>query len=133
MVDLYMGTWNNVENAKKFSKKKQIGKWYYDMEFLGYNYRITDILCALGISQLLKIDSFIKRRQEIAKIYDENFKSLNNVYYFQKFIGKINQDQFSDLRVLVSNHRVISVIRRTSSNLITNYYQGASIKKIELT
>ncbi len=62
-----------------------------------------------------------------------NFKSFNNVYYFQKFIGKINQNQFSDLRVLVSNHRVISVIRRTSSNLITNYYQGASIKKIELT
>ena len=34
---------------------------------------------------------------------------------------------------MVSNHRVISVIRRTSSNLITNYYQGASIKKIEST
>lgn len=72
---------------------------------------------------------------EILKQKDDviNFKSLNNVYYFQKFIGKINQDQFSDLRVLVSNHRVISVIRRTSSNLITNYYQGASIKKIEST
>lgn len=41
---------------------------------LGYNYRMTDIQAALGISQLKKLPEFIKRRQEIAKIYDEAFK-----------------------------------------------------------
>ena len=49
------------------------GPWYYEMHELGYNYRITDIQCALGISQLKKINKFLKRRREIAKIYNDNF------------------------------------------------------------
>ena len=49
------------------------GPWYYEMIDLGYNYRITDIQCALGISQLRKLDMFVMRRREIAKLYDEAF------------------------------------------------------------
>ena len=49
------------------------GPWYHEMQELGYNYRITDIQCALGISQLKKLNKFIKRKKEIAKIYDINF------------------------------------------------------------
>lgn len=49
------------------------GPWYYEMHEMGFNYRITDIQCALGISQLRKINKFVKRRKEIAKIYDEEF------------------------------------------------------------
>jgi dTDP-4-amino-4,6-dideoxygalactose transaminase len=48
--------------------------WEYEMRELGYNYRITDIQCALGLSQLNKLDNFIERRIEIAKRYDEAFK-----------------------------------------------------------
>jgi len=48
--------------------------WEYEMRELGFNYRITDIGCALGISQLKKLDNFIQKRQEIAKRYDEAFK-----------------------------------------------------------
>lgn len=46
----------------------------YDMSSLGYNYRLTDIQCALGISQLKKLPSFITRRKQIANMYDESFK-----------------------------------------------------------
>ena len=46
----------------------------YDMNALGYNYRLTDIQCALGISQLSKCDGFIQRRQAIAKLYDNAFQ-----------------------------------------------------------
>jgi len=52
------------------------GGWYYEMQTLGYNYRITDLQCALGISQLKKVDRFIQRRREIAKIYNREFKDL---------------------------------------------------------
>ena len=50
--------------------------WYYEMQQLGFNYRLSDIQCALAISQLDKLDKFIARRREIANIYDREFKAL---------------------------------------------------------
>lgn len=50
--------------------------WYYEQSVLGFNYRLTDIQAALGISQLAKLDRFIARRREIAKRYDEAFSKL---------------------------------------------------------
>lgn len=47
--------------------------WYYDMLALGYNFRITDMQCALGLSQLRKLDRFIARRRQIAALYDAAF------------------------------------------------------------
>jgi UDP-4-amino-4,6-dideoxy-N-acetyl-beta-L-altrosamine transaminase len=44
--------------------------WYYEMKEVGYNYRLPDVLCALGTSQLRKLDSFYRRRQQIAALYD---------------------------------------------------------------
>ncbi|AKP48479.1 UDP-4-amino-4,6-dideoxy-N-acetyl-beta-L-altrosamine transaminase [Bacillus smithii] len=55
------------------------GPWYYEMVDLGYNYRMTDLQAALGISQMDKLDRFIKRRQEIANIYNEAFKTMDSV------------------------------------------------------
>ena len=47
------------------------GDWYYEMTELGFNYRMTDIQAALGLSQIKKIDKFINIRREIADIYQE--------------------------------------------------------------
>jgi UDP-4-amino-4,6-dideoxy-N-acetyl-beta-L-altrosamine transaminase len=44
--------------------------WYYEMQALGYNYRITDFACALGLSQLKRLDPYAKRRRELAARYD---------------------------------------------------------------
>ncbi len=52
------------------------GPWYYEMQELGYNYRITDLQCALGLSQLKRLPDFIARRQEIVKRYNEAFADL---------------------------------------------------------
>ena len=56
--------------------------WYMEMQELGYNYRITDIQCALANSQLKKLPDFIKRRKELAKRYDKaflNFEPINPI------------------------------------------------------
>jgi perosamine synthetase len=52
------------------------GSWYYEMQDLGFNFRITDLQCALGRSQLQRLPEFIFRRQEIARHYNEAFASL---------------------------------------------------------
>jgi len=58
--------------------KKQV--WNSDMIELGYNYRLSDVACALGISQLNKLDTFIEKRAKIAFFYDDKFK--DNPYFF---------------------------------------------------
>ncbi|MGB2601414.1 MAG: UDP-4-amino-4,6-dideoxy-N-acetyl-beta-L-altrosamine transaminase [Candidatus Omnitrophota bacterium] len=45
------------------------GSWYYEQRYLGVNYRITDFQCVLGLSQMKKLDGFVKRRKEIAEMY----------------------------------------------------------------
>jgi perosamine synthetase len=49
------------------------GSWYYEMSDLGFNYRITDLQCALGLSQLDRLDSFVQRRREIVSLYNDGF------------------------------------------------------------
>ncbi len=56
-------------------KTPDMKPWEYEMRELGYNYRITDFACALGISQFAKLESFITRRKEIAKKYDQAFEN----------------------------------------------------------
>jgi perosamine synthetase len=63
----------------KDAKTRTKGEWYYEMREIGYNYRITDIQCALGFSQLSKLDLFKKKRQQIAKKYNEAFQKIPGI------------------------------------------------------
>jgi UDP-4-amino-4,6-dideoxy-N-acetyl-beta-L-altrosamine transaminase len=53
-----------------------VGAWYYEQQRLGYNYRMTDIAAALGLSQMTRIEEFLARRREIAAAYDAAFADL---------------------------------------------------------
>jgi UDP-4-amino-4,6-dideoxy-N-acetyl-beta-L-altrosamine transaminase len=53
------------------------GSWYYEMQELGYNFRITDIQCALGLSQLNRLPTTVARRRVIADRYNEAFAHLS--------------------------------------------------------
>jgi len=62
-----------------FRQREEQGSWFYEMTDLGYNYRLSDIQCALGVSQLKKLPGFLERRREIARRYDEAFGELESV------------------------------------------------------
>jgi UDP-4-amino-4,6-dideoxy-N-acetyl-beta-L-altrosamine transaminase len=55
------------------------GGWYYEMQMLGYNYRLTDLQCALALSQLRKLEAFVARRREIAARYTSALDDLGQI------------------------------------------------------
>ncbi len=57
-------------------KNKKEGPWYYEQQLLGFNYRMTDIQAALGLSQLGNLESWIVKRQSIADQYDQMLADL---------------------------------------------------------
>ena len=57
-------------------RRAEQGSWFYEMVDLGYNYRLSDLQCALGSSQLKKLGRWVARRREIARRYDAAFAGL---------------------------------------------------------
>ena len=90
------------------------GDWYYEMQYLGFNYRITDIQCALGASQLNKLDSFITSRRRIAKIYDEIFSENP---YFDVTIEKENRESAYHLYPILLKDKYIKHKKEIFSRL----------------
>jgi perosamine synthetase len=60
-------------------QREKQGSWFYEMVDLGYNYRITDLQCALGLSQLKKLPLFLRQRRKIAQDYDAAFDEVAQI------------------------------------------------------
>lgn len=62
-----------------YRQRTEKGQWFYEMASLGFNYRITDFQCALGLSQLKKLPGWLARRREIARLYDREFADCADI------------------------------------------------------
>ncbi len=60
-------------------ERQEAGQWFYEMVLLGFNYRLTDIACALGLSQVEKLDANLARRREIAAQYTVAFRDFSAI------------------------------------------------------
>ena len=89
------------------------GNWYYQQIYLGFNYRITDIQCALGISQLNRIDQFVNRRNVLAERYHACLSSLpfilptvipNNYSAYHLYVIQIDSKETNITRQMVFDH-----------------------------
>jgi perosamine synthetase len=93
--------------SRDFKEREKANSHYYEMTSLGFNYRIPDLLCALGISQMDKLDRFIQKRNEIAKKYDHFFEQykdlvepLKNHYEcaYHIYVVKLNTEKIGKSR-----------------------------------
>lgn len=70
---------HGITKSKGNLRNKEHPEWYYEQIYLGYNYRITDLQSALGISQLNKIERFITKRKLLVNTYNELLKDIDGV------------------------------------------------------
>ena len=114
---------NGVQkNSEKFKiKKHKNDMWYYEVQQLGFHYRITDFQCALAISQLNKINLFLKVRKKIVEKYDKAFKNFNNLKPAIKNLDRKNSS--NHLYVVRIKYKKINKTR----NAIMNYLKSRGI------
>ena len=75
---------HGITRESKLLERESDGPWYYEQIDLGYNYRITDIQCALILSQIDKLEQFAARRKEIVRKYNEAFSKIPELFVQQE-------------------------------------------------
>jgi perosamine synthetase len=105
-------------------QREEQGSWFYEMQDLGYNYRITDFQCALGMSQLQKLPEWIARRQAIAERYHDAFTDLSwirplfvreeNSHAYHLYVVKIDID-------IISRMSLFQALRRSGIGVNVHY------------
>ena len=105
-------------------ERESQGAWHYEMQELGYNYRLSDIQCALGSSQLKKLDQWINRRREIALQYDEAFKELDAI---APLVRKFDRQHAYHLYVVRLNLQKLTVDRDTCIAALRSQGIGANV------
>ncbi len=86
---------HGITRETEHLEQDSLGLWYYEQQTLGYNYRITDIQAALGLSQLKRLDEFVEQRNHLANRYNEFLKGE------QIQIPKILQGNYSSFHLYV--------------------------------
>lgn len=108
----------------------KLNPWYYEMQELGYNYRITDIQCALVLSQLNKLDMFMERRREIAHLYDQMLSGIKHLSQTQ--MG--SRDSSSNhLYVIRIDYQAIGKSRGQIMRLLAEKGVGTQVHYIPVT
>jgi UDP-4-amino-4,6-dideoxy-N-acetyl-beta-L-altrosamine transaminase len=98
------------------------GPWYYEQHDLGFNYRLTDFQCALGISQLARLDSFVERRRSIAERYDAAFGDNAGVRPLRAPVGSVGSYHLYVVRVAAPARRqVFDALRAAGIGVQVHY------------
>ena len=119
---------HGITRDTQFMTKEPDGPWYYEQLELGYNYRMTDIHAALGLSQFNKLDEFVTERHQIAKRYDSLFKDIDVMAPYQ------NENNYSafHLYVIRMRHDKKNISRNEMFNRLRNNGIGVNLHYIPI-
>lgn len=105
--------------------------WAYDIPEVGFNYRITDIQCALGISQLKKLDSFISKKRKLVDVYNKGFSDLNPVQLpyerkdtfaaFHLYVIRVPADLRDKLHIYLRKRNVMTQVNYIPVHILSYY------------
>jgi UDP-4-amino-4,6-dideoxy-N-acetyl-beta-L-altrosamine transaminase len=115
------------QNSKLARENGAGNPWYYEMQEVGWNYRMPDVLCALGISQLKKLPRFWNRRNEIAALYDELLKPLCN---YMSPVLRSNRSHGWHLYVLRMNFDALGMTRAKAMEKLRSKGIGTQVHYI---
>lgn len=101
-----MRVFRNHGIASDHRSREREGSWFYEMVELGFNYRLTDFQCALGLSQLRKLAAWVERRREIARRYDLVFDGTTAVRALTARPGRVHAYHLYAVRLDLSRLRV---------------------------
>ena len=121
----------NDELENVFESKSNLiqNPWYYEMQELGFHYRLTEIQAALGLSQIRKITKFMKMRSQIANFYDESFKHEE---LFSTAITKVEGVSANHLYPLIINFEKLAAGRATILNKLKSEGVGTQVHYIPI-
>ncbi len=98
------------------------GDWYYEQLDLGYNYRISDIQCALGISQMQRLPEFLKKRRKIAAVYNKAFRDTEGILIPEQAEGTLNSWHLYVIQVIGGDRKeVFDRLRRQGVGVNVHY------------
>ena len=117
---------HGITRDKEMLQNKEEGPWFYEQLELGYNYRMTDIQAALGISQLKKIDKFLRRRKEIATKYNEYLKDIDGIILpyqeeFSKSVWHLYVIQLELEKFKVGRREIFEALRAENIGVNVHY------------
>jgi dTDP-4-amino-4,6-dideoxygalactose transaminase len=107
----------------------EAGSWYYEVLEAGYKYNMTDVQASLGIHQLRRLDGFIRRRQEIAAMYDSAFSVLSEILLPEKLPGRNHTYHLYPIRL---NTKLLQLNRSEFSDQMRARNIGTSVHFIPL-
>ena len=117
---------HGINKQRKYFKEKNNGEWHYEQIFLGYNYRMNEIEAVLGLSQLNKLDNFVRKRNSIAKKYNKLLSDLpirlpliNSKDYYSSFHLYVIQ---LNLELIKNSHKkIFSFLRKAGIGVNLHY------------